>query len=111
MASVTGAVTCRAVVLALEGKEVVNGLNGDGVVAPDEQHAASGQSVGSVSDPVFSGRHHRCSRNPTGVDEAREREVSARERARHPAHMGPDLRHSGRILRITLEADSPTIGQ
>lgn len=105
------AVAGRTMVVPLEREKLVDGPYRDRVRALKSHFPTSRQGPGGVPDARSTGRHHGGSRDVPTVYQARQPELSPGKRPRDEPQVRPDLGHSGRVARVTLQADAPAVGQ
>ncbi len=101
----------RSMIAALKRQELVNTGNSDGVGALEPHLATSGQRVDRIADARPAGGHYRRSRHVPIMNKARNREISACERARDQWHVSPDLCHTSGVAGVALKADAAAIRQ
>jgi hypothetical protein len=108
---VRGSALTDPMVLALKGKELVNGVDGGGVSRVNPELSSAGKSIGGIGDPGPPLRHDNGARHLAIVYKARQSEVSLLEGPSNRLHVASNLGGSSEVAFVPFERDAASIGE
>jgi hypothetical protein len=103
--------TTGTVVLPLEGEELVDGGDSDGVIGAEAKLASARERIDRVCDVGSALRHDSSAGDLTIMHKAGKREFSSREGPGDGLHVAANLGSAGGIVGVPLQADAAPVGQ